>query len=154
MTLSAVALAATQACSDSGSSTGPKSNPKSSSPMGTYTLRSVDSKNLPVQINRSPYFDAPNHHFYNVFEVNVTKGSIELDELGNITMSIDFATVGDGVPGTAHIDVSGTYQVQGGQVYVSINGSAPSVLPIQNGEIALPIDVLQKGVSVVYTFRR
>ena len=150
----AVALVATQACSDAGSSTGPKSNPKSSSPMGTYTLRSVDSKNLPVQISRSPYFDVPSHHFYNVFEVNVTKGEIELDELGNITMSIQFATVGDGVPGTAHIDVSGTYQVQDGQVYTSVNGSAPSLLPIQNGEIALPMDVLQKGVSVVYSFRR
>jgi hypothetical protein len=150
--LSAVLVAATQACSDS--TTGPKSKPQSSSPMGTYVLRTVDSKNLPVQINRSPYFNPANHHFYNVYEVNITKGEIELDELGNITMSLDASIVGDGVPLTGHSEIHGTYQVQGGQVMISINGSPPGVLPIQNGEIDLPMDLMQKGVSVVYSFRR
>jgi len=28
------------------------------------------------------------------------------------------------------------------------------VLPIQNGEIAIPMDILQKGTSVVYSFRK
>lgn len=147
------AIAAIPACSDSSSSTSPRNN--NSDPRGTYALRTVDGKNVPQVINRSPFFDAVNTRFYNVYEVTVTDGGIELDELGNFYIWLDISVVGDGVAlGTKHSEVQGTYQLQGSQVIVSVNGIPPGPLPIQNGEIDAPMDILGKGVTNAYVFRR
>jgi hypothetical protein len=150
MTLGAVAVLAV-ACSDSSSSTAPHND--DGDPRGTYALRTVDGKALPREISRSPYFDADDYHFYNVFQVTVTKGEVALDELGNFTVSMDLAIVGDGVPMTKHLEVDGTYEIQGTQVVVTIDG-ASGVLPIVNGEMDVPIDLLGKGTQNVYAFRR
>jgi hypothetical protein len=154
VTLGAVlVLTVAQACSDSSSSTSPHNN--NSDPRGTYALRTVDGKSVPQVINRSPFFDAVNTRFYNVYEVTVTDGGIELDELGNFYIWLDISVVGDGVAlGTKHSEVQGTYQLQGSQVIVSVNGIPPGPLPIQNGEIDAPMDILGKGVTNAYVFRR
>jgi hypothetical protein len=153
MTLCAMAgLVVAQACgSDSTSSTSPHNN---SDPTGEYALRTVDGQSLPRQISRSPFFDASSGHFYNEYDVTVTGGNIELDELGLIDLWIDFAVVGDGVPGTRHLVASGTYAVQGSQVIATFNGAGSGQLPLQNGQIDIPMDVLGKGVTNHYDFKR
>jgi hypothetical protein len=151
MLCAVAALAVAQACgSDSTSSTSPRNN----NPTGEYALRTVDGKGLPYQISRSPFFDASSGHFYNEYDVTVTAGIIELDELGLIDLWIDFAVVGDGVPGTKHLVASGTYAVQGSQVIATFNGAGSGQLPLQNGQIDIPMDVLGKGVTNHYDFKR
>jgi len=153
VTLCAVAvLAATQACTDS--STAPRSNNNSNDPRGTYALRTVDGKALPHQISRSPFYDKNSGHFYNEYDVSVTDGGIELDELGNLYFWLNFAITADGQPQTGSTEIDGTYELQGSQVIMYIGNSQPSVLPIQNGQIQLPIDILQKGTPNNYVFKR
>lgn len=153
VTLGAVlVLAVAQACSESSSSTSPRAN--NNDPRGTYNLTTVDGKALPHVISRSPYFDAATGHFYNVYEVTITGGGIELDELGNFDSWLTISVVGDGgAPVAKRSEVTGTYVLQGSQVIVTLNGVSGE-LPIQNGEIDAPMDILGKGTTNTYVFRR
>ena len=153
MTLGAAAfLVAAQACG-SDSPTSPSSS-KNSDPRGTYTLRTVDGKGLPHQISRSPYYDPGSGHFYNEFDVVVTDGGIELDELGFIDIWLNLSITGDGVPMTAGREIKGLYNIDGSQVTVTFDGVNWGPLPIQNGQISIPTDLLGKGVDNTYVFRR
>jgi len=153
MTLAAaVVLVAAQACgSDSPTSTHTNGN---SDPRGTYTLRTVDGKGVPYQISRSPYRDPDSGHFYNEFDVVVTDGGVELDELGFIDIWLNFSITGDGVPMTGGRELKGLYDTDGSQVMVTFDGVNWGPLPIQNGQISIPADVLGKGVDNTYVFRR
>ena len=143
------ALAAAQACSSDSNT-----SPRSPDLRGTYALRTVDGKVLPHVISRSPYFDPVATHFYNSLVVSVTDGGMELDELGNFDAWIELSFVGDGTPlADKRSDVQGTYVIQGGQVLVTIDGQT-GVLPIQNGEIDAPFDLLGKGTTNNYVFRK
>jgi hypothetical protein len=150
MTVCAVAaLAASQACGSDSTTT-----PRNNDPRGTYTLRTIDGKTLPQVISRSPYFDPVATHFYNVLEVTVTDGGMELDELGDFDIWMEVSLVGDGVPlGQKRADLVGTYEIQSGQVVVTLNGQQ-GVLPIQNGQITTTADVLGKGANNTYVFRK
>jgi len=155
LTLGAVALVAfAQACG-SDSSTAPRNNNDNSDPTGIYKLRTVDGKNLPYQISRSPFFDAATGHFYNEYDVTVTGGGWDLDELGFADFWIDLSIKGDGVPMTQHKESFGIYQVQGsGAVIVTFFDVGSATLPLNNGQIQLSLDLLNKGVSNNYVFRR
>ncbi len=153
LTLGAVALVAfAQACG-SDSSTAPRND--NSDPTGIYKLRTVDGKNLPYQISRSPFFDATTGHFYNEYDVTVTGGGWDLDELGFADFWIDLSIKGDGVPMTQHKESFGIYQVQSsGDVIVTFFDVGSATLPLNNGQIQIPLDLLAKGVSNNYVFRR
>jgi len=155
MTLgAAVVLLATQACG-ADSTTSPSNNNKSSDPRGTYTLKTVDGKNLPYQISRSPYRDPQTGHFYNELDAVVTDGGIELDELGFIDIWINLALTGDGVPMQGGREIKGLYDTDAsGQVIVTFDGVNWAPFPIQNGQITIPADLLNKGVDNKYVFRR
>jgi len=153
MTLGAAAiLVAAQACGTD-SSTSPKSN--NSDPRGTYTLKTVDSKGVPYQISRSPYHDPQTGHFYNELDATVTDGGIELDELGFIDIWINLKLVGDGVPMQGGREIKGLYDTDGtGKVIVTFDAVNWVPLPIQNGQITIPMDLLNKGVDNNYVFRK
>jgi hypothetical protein len=152
MVLGAVAaLAVAQACG-SDSSTTPHSN--NSDPRGTYTLRTVDSKGLPYQISRSPYYDADAGHFYNEYDVVVTDGGLELDELGFIDIWVNLSITGDGVPMKDGRETKGLYELDGSTVMITFDGVNWGPLPMKNGQITFPADILGKGVDNNYVFKR
>jgi hypothetical protein len=145
-------LAAAQACA-SDSTTSPHSN-NNSDPKGTYTLQTVDGKSVPHQISWSPYYDRSTGHFYNEFDVVVTDGGIKLDDQGFIDIWLNFAITGDGVPMNGGDEVKGLYEVNGSQVIVTFDGTNWEPLQLQNGQISIPTDVLGKGVTNTYVFKR
>jgi hypothetical protein len=153
MTFGAAALLlATQACG-SDSTTSPKSN--NSDPRGTYTLKTVDGKNLPYQISRSPYYDPQTGHFYNELDAVVTDGGVKLDELGFIDFWVNLALTGDGVPMQGGREIKGLYDTDAsGKVIVSFDAVNWVPLPIQNGQITIPADLLNKGIDNNYVFRK
>ena len=145
-------LAAAQACG-SDSTTSP-SSPKNSDPKGTYTLRTVDGKGLPYQISRSPYYDAATGHFYNEYDVVVTDGGLELDELGFIDIWVNLSITGDGVPMKDGRETKGLYELDGSTVLITFDGVNWGPLPLQNGQVTFPADILGKGVDNNYVFKR
>lgn len=149
MTVAATAVLVAACGSDS---TAPHSN--NSDPRGTYTLRTVDGKGVPYQISRSPYFDADAGHFYNEYDVVVTDGGIELDELGFIDIWLNLKITGDGVPMTGGRETKGLYELDGSTVMISFDGVNWGPLPIQNGQITIPADILGKGADNNYVFKR
>lgn len=152
LSIGAVALVAfAQACG-SDSSTAPRNN--NSDPQGLYVLRTVDGKNLPYQISRSPFYDAATGHFYNEYDVTVTGGGWDLNDLGFAQFYIDLSIKGDGVPMTQRKQSFGLYEVQGSQVIVTFVGVGSAPLPLKNGQIEMPLDLLGKGVGNDYVFRR
>jgi len=157
MTVGAAALlVAAQACgSDSPTSTRSNNNNNDNTdPRGTYTLRTVDGKSLPYQISRSPYRDPETGHFYNELVAVVADGGIRLDELGFIDIWINLKLTGDGVPVPGAREYKGLYDTDGTKVVVTFDGVNWDPLPIQNGEISIPADLLGKGVSNTYVFKR
>ena len=145
--LSAVLVGATACGSDSG--TGPAKGPE-----GVYPLQQVDGSAPPVEIHHGPYFDAPTHHFYNQLVMQVTSGTIELDDNANFSMEFEMEYVGDGEPGTTSLELEGSYTVNGSDIVFlpNIGGSLPGRL--QGKAITLSIDFMQKDSPLDYTFRR
>src|SRR5687767_11851971 len=89
--LVAATLAAAIACAGGDSSTGPSS----AKPAGAYELRQVDGGAVPAKIYHGPYFDAATPHFYNQLIVEVTTGTIELDEDGRFRIELGYRFTGD-----------------------------------------------------------
>jgi len=142
------ALAGATACgSDSG--TGPAKGPE-----GLYPLQQVDGSAPPVEIHHGPYFDAPTHHFYNQLVMQVTGGTIELDDNANFSMEFEMEYVGDGEPGTTSLQLEGSYTVNGSDILFMPNIGGTLSGTLQGKAITLSIDFLQEDNPLDYTFRR
>jgi len=85
----------------------------------------------------------------------VTDGSVELDELGFIDIQFNLALTGDGVPMQGGRELKGLYDTDAsGNVVVSFDAVNWFPLGIQNGQITIPADLLNKGVDNNYVFRK
>lgn len=147
-----VASAAAQGCTDSSSATRPPDD--NGDPTGTYRLRSVDGHNIPFQISRSPYYDPNTGHFYNELDVTAADGTVELDELGHIDIWTTYTLKGDGVPLVTSREIQGSYEVDGDQVKITYPNLGSETVSFRNGQITVAFDLLGKGTSNNYVFKR
>ena len=121
---------------------------------GTYSLRAIDRKALPIDIHHGPFFDAPNQHFYNQLIVKVTGGAIVLDPLGDFAVWMEYTIVADGQQSTKHLETDGTWKMVGNQVTVYVNGQATATFAIQNGQVVENIDLIKDGTMHEYTYQK
>ena len=140
---------ATWACSSDPNS------PKGGTVVGTYQLQQADDRSLPADIHRGPFYDYTQHHFYNQLIVTVTGGSIELDENGNLTATLDASITGDGQTWTKHNEGQATYTAKGSQITAySADGQVIGMFSVANGEIVQGVDPIGEGVMHQLLYRR
>lgn len=138
------------ACSSDGSS-GPRSGP-----VGDYLLQQIASTSLPYDVHSGPYFDPADHHFYNRLIVRVTHGEVVLGRDDTFLFTVDVALNGDGILGQKHVEVTGTYQLQGGTLYFTpqTQGYPNFQAAYHSGAVSLQLDLMGKGTMLPYEFRR
>jgi hypothetical protein len=134
------------------SSTGPSTG----TPRGAYELRQVDGNAIPAKIYHGPYFDAATPHFYNQLIVEVTQGTIELDEDGRFRIELGYRFNGDGQIAVSELEDEGDYQIQGGEIQFESDDGGQYAATLQNGTIDLPLpNTLKEEQPIVrYSFRR
>jgi hypothetical protein len=129
--------------------------PAAGGPGGTYSLRTVGTNAPPVEIHHGPWFiSTPTSHFYEQFVLQVTSGTIEMDNNANYRMVFNMSYVGDGVPGTTAVQTQGSYTIDGSQILFLPSTGGTIQGQIQKGSIVLTIDFMQKQKPLDYTFRR
>jgi hypothetical protein len=145
----ALSLTGIAACgSDSGT------GPSESGPYGTYRLREVGGDALPAQVHNGPWFDPVETHFYNQLNLRVTGGSIELTPTGELTFGLELAAIADGESDTEHSEWEASYKIQGDQLILLVDGQRVPLGTIADDEITISLDIMQKGVTKDYIFRR
>ena len=149
--LVAATVAAVTACGGD-SSTGPSSDKRT----GAYELQQVDGNAVPAKIYHGPYFDAATPHFYNQLIVEVTTGTIELDEDGRFRIELGYRFTGDGQAALSELEDEGEYQVEGGAIQFQSDDGGQYSATLQKGTIDLPLPntLKQEQPIVRYSFRR
>jgi hypothetical protein len=143
----------------SGSSTGPRGNSNGGNQggvMGNYDLVQIDQASLPQEVYHGPYFDPNTHHFYNQLVVKVTGAIMELDELGNFYLTVDYSGTADGAPFTTAGELDGTYKTySNNSVDFQPDGATNSYVSgsVRNGVLTLPLDLWKRGRLQSYSFR-
>ena len=144
----ALSLSGIAACSDSG--TGPSDD----SPYGMYDLREVGGDALPAQVHNGPWLDPVETHFYNHLDLRVTDGAVGLSRDGELMFGLELAAIADGEPDTERSEWEAAYKIQGDQLILIAEGQRIPLGTIADGEITIPLDLMQKGVTKEYVFRR
>lgn len=147
--LAATALLAGGCGGDKG--TGPGSNPA-----GTYVLHDIDAQALPVTIHQGPWLDPGSVTFYNKYILQITGGVIELGSDDRFTLTLDGAVNADGVQFAPSTMVTGDYEIDGGEVWFMPDGYGGNgwSASIGNGTVSFDMDLMSKGASLEYSFRR
>jgi len=86
--------------------------------------------------------------------MQVTGGTIELDDNANFSMEFEMEYVGDGEPGTTSLQLEGSYTVNGSDILFMPNIGGTLSGTLQGKAITLSIDFLQEDNPLDYTFRR
>jgi hypothetical protein len=154
ITRAALAVAASAgllACSGD-SATGPSTSKSA----GLYELQNVDQSAPPTIIHKGPWLDKVNTRFYNLMIMTVTGGTIEMEDDGWFHMSFDLDYNADGNRGTTALEIEGEWKQFGDKIDFIPDFGTNSAwsAEIRNGAIALPLDMMNKGVTNTYTFRR
>jgi hypothetical protein len=116
----------------------------------------VDGNAIPAKIYHGPYFDAATPHFYNQLIVEVTQGTIELDEDGRFRIELGYRFNGDGQIAVSELEDEGDYQIQGGEIQFESDDGGQYSATLQDGTInlALPNTLKEEQPIVRYSFRR
>ena len=144
----ALSLSSLAACSDSG--TGPSDD----GPYGMYDLREVDGDALPAQVHNGPWLDPVETHFYNHLDLRVTDGAVGLSREGEFMFGLELAAIADGESDTERSEWEAAYKIRGDQLVLIADGQQIPLGTIADGEITIPLDIMQKGVTKQYVFRR
>ena len=149
--LVAATFAAVTACAGD-SSTGPSTD----KPAGVYELQQVDGNAVPAKIYHGPYFDAATPRFYNQLIVEVTTGTIELDQDGRFRIELGYRFTGDGKTALSELEDEGEYQVEDGEIQFQSDEGGEYSATLQNGTIELPLPITLKEAQPIvrYAFRR
>jgi hypothetical protein len=139
------------ACSGD-SSTGPGAGKSA----GLYELQNVDQSAPPTIIHKGPWLDKVNTRFYNLMVMTVTGGTIEVEDDGWFYMTFNLDYNADGNRGTTSLEIEGEWKQFGDKIDLIPEGNPNAAWSaiIRNGAIALPLDMMNKGVTNTYTFRR
>jgi hypothetical protein len=123
-------------------------------PNGIYTLHTIDGADIPVYVHQGPWFDAPNHHFYNRLVIQVTRGIVNLSGDGFFQLSLSVALDKDGVKENAEANLQGRWKLEGETVTITLDGGQTGTATLRNGTFTIAIDYLGKGKDNMYTFTR
>ena len=147
-------LLGTTACAPGGdSATGPGND----HPAGTYSLRSVDGKNIPAEVDRAhdPGTDASADAV-----THITGGEITLSEDGTVQVTVDYVLVFRGQEIPATTGAEGTYEVTGNTIsFDDVTGSAPFYIgrnmtgAVRNGVITVDLPTFGKAPSRTFVYR-
>jgi hypothetical protein len=123
-------------------------------PYGSYALSQVDGTALPVQVHNGPFLDRTNVRLYNRFIVRVTGGEIELDDDGQLYISVQATADADGTPGRFDNEYEVPYKLIDNRLTVIIDGQKVEIGRLEDGALTIGMDLMQKGVVNQFTFRR
>jgi hypothetical protein len=144
--MTAIALFGAIACGGDSST-----SPSNKSPVGPYGLVQVDTKAIPVEIFRGPYYDPDLNYSYQLV-LKVTGGEVILTDDGRFHLAVDRNWSAEGQQGTGTLTVEGTYRIDGSKIYIDTDSGSGSG-SYQNGNITLSLDVGETGTMKKYTFR-
>ena len=122
--------------------------------MGRYSLRQVDQKAVPVDIQNGPWLDITTGHRYNLLIISVVGGEAVLDT-GRFSLRFDLMVNSDGLLGSPTLRLEGDYEIVGNQIVFDPDGT--TTLPagsVQKGAISMGVDLMAKGANNTYTFRK
>ena len=143
--LAGVALLGATAC------TGPSTGPRNTNPLGIYGLLTVDRTAIPAEVFRGPYY-VRELEITVTLVVKVTGGEVILQEDGSFHLAVDFTMGAEGREGSLTMTSDGTYEIDGGRILFETEGGS-EVGSLRNGQITLPLDVMDDGRMKSYTFR-
>lgn len=149
LALSAAMLAALGCGGDKG--TGPGSNPA-----GSYVLQEIDDFALPVTIHNGPWLDPVHVTFYNLYNMRITGGVIELGSDDRFSFTLNGSVNADGIQWEPTMYVVGDYGIDDGEIWFEPDDQAGNTLwaTIDRGNISFDLDVMSKGAVRDYVFRR
>lgn len=142
-------VAAAAGCGGGGSSTGPGGNVA-----GTYVLQNVDLESLPAVIHNGPWLDPINVVFYNLYHLEVTGGSIALDEDDRFAFTLEGFVDADGNYFPRGSTLEGYYEVDGDELWLTPDGAPAIFATIEGRTITLTADIMRKGTANDFAFRR
>lgn len=156
-TMLAVMALAITACGGSDKATGPKGGQNIA---GSYSLRAVANGGLPATIHDGPWYDPNSGHFYNNLKATVTGGWVDLTSdgptpnAGHFNAHLDLDVVADGDPTSGTVDHSGTFNVANGQIVFTDEDGSTVEGSLNNGALAVQIDVFGIGDVIEYDYAR
>ncbi len=145
-----VALTGVSACGGDGG-TGPNYNPE-----GTYVLSDVDDFAPPATIYSGPWVDPVHGTYYGSYVVQVTNAAIELDDTGRYALLVVGQVSADGIQNPAHLASGGTYELDDRDIWLQPDQGAPVTASgtLRNGMLTIDLDLISRGATNHYTFRR
>ena len=144
--LAASALVGAIACGGSDSGTGPGNR----DPVGLYGLRNVDSKAMPVEVFRGPYYNPQLNRTFDPFSITVNGGELILARDGSCRLALDLSTNIEGDEYREPLAGEGYYEIEEAQITLQL-GQNRMTGRLRNGDITLGIELAQKLRQ--YTFR-
>jgi len=105
-------------------------------------------------VYRGPYYSEVDDRNYEVFDVRITGGTFTLDANGVYHSAMNYVVSKDGREQTGALRASGTYEVNGDQVFLVVDGGGDGGGTIVDGTLTLWFDVVAQGTDKPYVYTK